>query len=1381
VVTAAKSDAHAAGDGRASYDGPIRVAQRYEVLRPLGRGGMALVYEVRDVVSGRKIALKRLLVQADEQKARRATELFEREYHTLCQLAHPRIVTVYDYALDDGTPYYTMELLDGGDLQDVAPVGFLRACAFARDLCSALSLLHSRRLVHRDLTMRNVRCTGDGLAKLIDFGAMAVMGPCKYVVGTPSYCAPEIVQLQGLDARTDLFALGATLYYALTGRHAYPASDFAGLLARWQVPLRPPSELAPGVPDALDRLLLDLLALDPAARPSSAAEVIARLDAITGSGGQDDEREQAPVVAQSYLTTPALVGRDLPLARARGKLQRAARGRGSALLIEGASGVGRTRLLAACLLEAKLLGMTAVRTDADDAREGDYGCVRALARQLLEALPEHAASAAQAHLPVLGHLLPELLASTAGVVLQPFDDGERLRPALQAALRDWLLAIGRDRSLLLAIDDVHAIDEPSAALIALLAHDLRKHALAVIATREPSALVHAPAPLALLEAASSRLALGNLSPEHGELLLRSVFGDAPQLGVLAHRLHALAAGNPRDLMRLAQHLLDRGLVSYRGGAWSLPAAIDADDLPVSIAHALAERLARLGGAARELAGALALAPELSVTFEECSILSELGSALAHAALDELLHADVVRASGERYVLAQGGWAPLLRAGLDPELERTLARRLALLFEQRPDERFRMAQQLLRAGEDARALDVLFEHVQVTTQQTELRPEAFSALVRALPADWQRTFERAITLSHDHGRKRADVYALLGRYAGIVAMMGAPVPQHVADLLQSLARDAGLDLWPGLDPALGSVPRIARALELAKARNDQLPEEQRGLDPIDALRLLGRMLIQAGGSISTSLDVPLLEALPTLGPYAAISPALGVTETLLAAIRARLTAQLPRSKQLYADVLERTAQPDRGGIGASHFTYLRLGTMYAIGMLDAALGLRSSLEWADQIEAEPLHRVNALYLRMLYRLSQADVTGAENDMREVELLRIQNSPRQWFEGTYLFWRLHAFSALDDLTRVKQSAEQIAELAALHRGWVPVWRFAQGEYHRIRGDFGQALAAYAAAHAVIPDGGHQIWPLLAGAELRVSYEDARFEHALERGHALLERAERQDLGYGVSHLLMPLSLIEARLGLHEQAVLHAERVIELFETLGATGIPLLLAHETRARVALLLRDQAGFDRSAARCAEVVRSATSTALVAKYERLRQDARRAEVAVNVEEPLPDGEAQQRFSTTRVNTLFSACTDPDARAHCALSLLAAASSSDGGFLFMSTRSGPIEVARLGNHTLGAGIGQQVADFVRDARDSEERATSIGPEIAPVAAEWTGEHGEHYCPVLLSHDAGGGFVITGVALLRLTANTTFQYPASTAAELSRLLHEAGDVELPTMG
>jgi hypothetical protein len=218
-----------------------------------------------------------------------------------------------------------------------------------------------------------------------------------------------------------------------------------------------------------------------------------------------------------------------------------------------------------------------------------------------------------------------------------------------------------------------------------------------------------------------------------------------------------------------------------------------------------------------------------------------------------------------------------------------------------------------------------------------------------------------------------------------------------------------------------------------------------------------------------------------------------------------------------------------------------------------------------------------------------------------------------------------------------------------------------------------------------------------------------------------------------------------------------------------------------VAILLRDQAGYDRLAARCAEVVRAATSSALVAKYERLRQDARRAEVEVNGEEPLPLGEGHARITTTRITSMIDSCLDADSRAQCALSLLTAASGADAGFLFLLSPNGPVEVARLGERALSPGIGQLLHDFIREARESESLATSVAPQTAQGSGEWTGEHGEQYRPVLLSHGVASGFAITGVALLGFAPGTPFLYPASIATELSRLLVETGDIDTPNVG
>ncbi|HEX4474517.1 MAG TPA: serine/threonine-protein kinase, partial [Polyangiaceae bacterium] len=182
----------------------------------MGRGGMAIVYRVDDTATGRSLALKQLAILPSSRHQAEVSALFEREYHTLAELAHPSIIEVYDYGIAEDGPFYTMQLLEGGDLRDRAPVPWREACVLLHDVCSSLALLHSRRLVHRDVSPRNVRCTAEGRAKLIDFGAMVPMGRGAAIVGTPAYLAPEVLNRSSVDARTDLFSLGATLYYALT-------------------------------------------------------------------------------------------------------------------------------------------------------------------------------------------------------------------------------------------------------------------------------------------------------------------------------------------------------------------------------------------------------------------------------------------------------------------------------------------------------------------------------------------------------------------------------------------------------------------------------------------------------------------------------------------------------------------------------------------------------------------------------------------------------------------------------------------------------------------------------------------------------------------------------------------------------------------------------------------------------------------------------------------------------------------------------------------------------------------------------------------------------------------------------------------------------------
>ena len=191
--------------------------ERYRAVSVLGRGGMGVVYRAIDQRSESPVALKRLLLPDSERQRAQYIELFHQEFRTLVQLTHPQIVRVHDFGVDARGPYYAMELLEGSSLHDLSPLPWRTACSLVRDVCSAVALVHSRRLVHRDLSPKNVQCHEDGRAKLIDFGAMAPMGQPASIVGTPPLVPPEALLQQPLDGRADLYALGATLYYALTG------------------------------------------------------------------------------------------------------------------------------------------------------------------------------------------------------------------------------------------------------------------------------------------------------------------------------------------------------------------------------------------------------------------------------------------------------------------------------------------------------------------------------------------------------------------------------------------------------------------------------------------------------------------------------------------------------------------------------------------------------------------------------------------------------------------------------------------------------------------------------------------------------------------------------------------------------------------------------------------------------------------------------------------------------------------------------------------------------------------------------------------------------------------------------------------------------------
>ncbi|HTV20625.1 MAG TPA: serine/threonine-protein kinase, partial [Polyangiaceae bacterium] len=614
---------------------PQPAESRYVVEASLASGGMGSVYRVRDQVSGRLLALKRLLPGSSST----AATLFRREYHTLARLRHPRIIEVYDYGVDARGPYYTMELLDGQDLRALAPLSYRKACLYLRDVASSLSLLHAQRVLHRDLTPANVRVTSDGRCKLIDFGALAPFGVAEALVGTPPYVPPEALRGLPLDQRADLFSLGALAYFLLTKKNAYPARSLYELESVWARRPAPPSarlaeldepkpELAE-IPATLDELVMSLLSADPLARPASAAEVIDRLDVIA----QLDE-DSEPTVAQSYLSSARLTGRTSELARAKQLASQALERRGAALVIEHDTGSGATRLLTELGLEARVLGLTVLQVDADVHR-GPFAIAKAMAQKLAGALPQQARHAATADVLALGWLdTPS--PDKAGPNLPPVDVTAApglWRVRVQAALERWFLDVADAKPLAIVVDNFQRVDEGSAALLALLAVAAPRHPLVIAVAQRKDEAALAPGISRRLLDAAERISLSALSLDESCALVASLFGDVPNVERVGRWLHRIASGYPHHLMELARYLVAHGLARYIDGTWVLPRELP-PGLPARFEDTLDARLATLSASAFGLASALSV-HEGPLSLELCASLSESHEEDPFAALAEL--------------------------------------------------------------------------------------------------------------------------------------------------------------------------------------------------------------------------------------------------------------------------------------------------------------------------------------------------------------------------------------------------------------------------------------------------------------------------------------------------------------------------------------------------------------------------------------------------------------------------------------------------------------------------------------------------------------------------------------------------------------------------
>jgi hypothetical protein len=645
------------------------VADRFEIVRSLGRGGMGVVYEAIDRQRGARVALKTLQHVSADGLLR-----FKTEFRALQDVHHPNLVTFGELIEDRGQWWLTMELVEGvAFLEHVRPGGRLderRLRTALAQLASALHSLHGHELVHRDVKPHNVLVTSAGRVVLLDFGLVAGVAQSESnIVGTPAYMAPEQVLAQDIGPAADWYGVGALLYEALTGTLPFQGAPMQVLRDKQDKRPRRPGELAQ-VPEDLEALCMQLLAVEPAAR-LGAAVALTRLDPAAV------ETPPLPTLA-SPSRSSVFVGRRRELASLADAFAATREGTEAIVLVQGESGIGKSALVERFLEDLHgpapdvlvLAGRCYERETVP--YKGVDGVVDMLARYLRK-LPEADAAAV---LPRRAGLLVQafpVLGKVATLSRLPADDVRdpvELRMRAFTALRELLGRLAERRPVVVWIDDLQWADTDSLELLAwVMARPEAPPLLLVLTSRPPRDQVGgsgAEAAMARVRALPG-LRLLELSPlprDEAVVLAERLLAETPAATpVSAASLAAEAAGHPLFIDALVRHTADRTSAQS----------------PLRLSDALWKRISELDPTARRLLALIAVAgwplpPEI-LTGSGVVPAGKMDSALAR-----LRHAHLVRVAGRDHKGAIEPYHDRIRDAvfdhLQPELRKACHRALA---------------------------------------------------------------------------------------------------------------------------------------------------------------------------------------------------------------------------------------------------------------------------------------------------------------------------------------------------------------------------------------------------------------------------------------------------------------------------------------------------------------------------------------------------------------------------------------------------------------------------------------------------------------------------------------------------------------------------------
>jgi len=552
----------------------------YRILSKIGAGGMGEVYLAEDTRLDRQVALKLLPAEftQDADRVRR----FIQEAKAASALNHPHIVTIHEIGEADAGRFIVMELVQGQTLRTMpkpcAPDLLVNlGCQIAR----ALTATHAAGITHRDIKPDNIMLRDDGYVKVLDFGLARLMPATATdseaatlmqqttpgsLLGTVAYMSPEQARGEPVTHATDIFALGIVFYELATGQHPFKADSLVGMLhaINSQTPA-PLARLNPGLPVALDSLILRMLEKDARLRPT-AAEVDQALGELTGRSGSGQLQRPAAKPAIERHT----VGREKERAELRAGFESAMNGRGQLFCVAGEPGIGKTTLVEDFLAELAVEGQcTIARGRCSERLAGTEAYLPLL--EALESLLQSGSNPAIAR--VLKQIAPTWYAQVVPLSGES-EESARLLAEVKAASQErmkrelgaFLQEVARLRPLVLFFDDLHWADVSTIDVLSFLASKFDALNVLIVVTYRPSDMLLAKHPFLQIKpdlqahGVCRELALEFLNEAEIAEYLALEF---PQHGFPAEfpkLIHAKTEGSPLFMADLVRYLRDRGVI-----------------------------------------------------------------------------------------------------------------------------------------------------------------------------------------------------------------------------------------------------------------------------------------------------------------------------------------------------------------------------------------------------------------------------------------------------------------------------------------------------------------------------------------------------------------------------------------------------------------------------------------------------------------------------------------------------------------------------------------------------------------------------------------------------------------------------------------------------